>query len=204
MASVDIKLETGKVKAYLIVAMDFLSRNRKHEHISTNFAHSHLRLFNFISMLLHVAEVEKWSQLSGEGVCAFYDKDVICRICSVKDEKLFFKGISIGKEHDYIKEGGFAGLCRGFHALEGLPSTFGEEDGSEVTPPCFKNSLRLLVALGSPPCNTNRAHFFCLSSFIPISDNCPAARWRGLPSLRRFQQMLQYRMPQPSGETCLS
>ncbi len=88
-ASVDINLKAENGKDNLIVTISFFSKNKKHEHISIEFKNSHLRLFNFISMLLHVVEVEKWSQLSGEAMCAFYDKNVIYRICSVKDEKLF-------------------------------------------------------------------------------------------------------------------
>jgi hypothetical protein len=87
--SVDIKLENRKSKASLNVTMGFLLENEKTEHITIDFANSSFRFYNFVNILLHVVEVKKWSQLTGEKVFVLYDKNSVFRICNEQDDKLF-------------------------------------------------------------------------------------------------------------------
>jgi hypothetical protein len=89
IASVDIKVEKKKGRTSLVVIMAFALEKGKTEHVTLDFAHSNLRFFNFVTILLHVVAVNKWSKLAGEKVFVLWDEKSIYRISNARDEKLF-------------------------------------------------------------------------------------------------------------------
>ena len=89
IVSVDINLVARKNKTDLTITMDFLLEHEKPEQITIDFANSSLRFFNFVNILLHVVEVKKWSQMTGQIVFVLFDKNSIFRICNAKDNKPF-------------------------------------------------------------------------------------------------------------------